>query len=656
MATMARRMRANKSTETPRHLVFFDTESYSAPIEGMPDKTRLTLRLWVAISLRLEKGKVTRRKIHHGKTAAEFWQTIRQLARSATCLNLFAHNVGHDCTQLLFWEELDAGRFVIKPQPTGKLNAKGEMIYTRAGKLILDGPPTCIVCRDSNGTYKFVDTLNYWRTSLSSLGKSIGLGKRERPSELAPDEEWSEYCLQDCRIIEYAVVTALQRWLNEDCGVWQITGPALALTNFRHTCNVRGDNADEIDIIPLPDHKSHKLERDSYYGGRTTCYFVGHAVGTVWHLDCNSLYPFVMSVYSFPRRFVRYQKGMSHDDLRSAMRVYGVVARVFIKSRDSTFPVRIDGEQYHTTGQYWTSLCGPELQRALDDECIYRIGTVQLYSVAPLFAKWVSYWYDRKIKAVRAGHNGLAELEFVKLILCSLSGKWAQRGRIWLDRPDVIPLKRWGGWPEKDCDTGAYEKWRGVAGNAQILTDNKEPSHAFPAISAFITSHGREYMLSVIRLCPPGSVYYMATDSLICDARAYDVLERTGYLDQYALGKFKIVGKYSECEILGPNHYRLDGKETASGHMGKLLACERTDGRIDLWERLPTVIADGPRNDTILTSVPVEHMRPDHRGIIDRAGYWQPYHLTLDPDFGDRPVSVSDLQEYSSDTREGRIP
>jgi len=452
------------------------------------------------------------------------------------------------------------------------------------------------------------------------------------------------------------MVSLLLKWESENSGVFQLTAPALALTNFRHTYHKKGNSNDSIDIVCNPNGREHILERRAYFGGRTNCYFVGLARGNVYHLDVNSLYPYCMRNFSFPRRFVRFQEGMSHDELQSAMRVYGVVASVLIKSRHSTFPVRIDGKQYHSTGEYWTALCGPELQRAFDTESISRVGTVQLYSIAPLFAEWVDYWYDRKLKAIRRGHDGLAELEFVKLILCSLSGKFAQRGRVWVDRPDIIPMFRWGGWVEHDVTTGRYEKWRGIGGHAQILSEESEPDHAFPAISAFITSHGREYMRRIVSSCPERSVYYMATDSIICDHRAFDYLQRAGFVDQFAIGKFKILGQYTECEIFGPNHYTLDDQTTASGHMGKLLSRENPNGRIDLRESLPSIIANGPRSDTILTSVPVDHMRPDFRGHINPEGWWEPFRLTLDPDFSDRPPSVPLPLGYLLDKREGRIP
>lgn len=656
MARRCRYLRGNKGTEVPKNLLFFDTESHRSPIDGRPNKEVLTLRLWCAISCRLENGKVTRRKVHYGKTQAEFWQLVQSIGSSCTSISCFAHNLGHDLTQLGFWGQLDANRFSIRPVRRNRGNAIDGKYESRPGMLCLEGPPTFIVCRDERCTYKFVDTLNYWRKSLHDLGQDFGLSKRNMPGPTDPDEDWFEYCQRDCQLIEAAVLPLLQRWLNQDCGVFQMTAPALAMTNFRHTCKVRVEDGEAIDVVTNPGGEEHDLERQAYYGGRTTCYLVGESRGTVYHLDCNSLYPFVMRKHSYPRRFVRYQHGMSHDELLSTMRCYGAVGSVLINSRYQTFPVRIDGVCYHSTGRFWSTLCGPELYRAVDSGSVDRIGLVQVYSLAPLFTEWVDYWFDRKVKAIQLGERGRGELEFVKLILNSLSGKWAQHGRKWVDVPGVYPPQRWGGWIEKDVESDTYQKWRAIGGNAQQLSSDGEPAHAFPAISAFITAHGREYMQEVIRLCPEGSIYYMATDSLICDARAFRTLESAGLLHPHDLGKFKIVGRYSECEIFGPNHYRLDDKEISAGILGRYLSRKDASGRVDLWERLPSIIADGPRQDSIVTSVPVTSIEPDFRGIIGPSGWWTPYHLTHDPEWTDRPPKSGYRREYLQGISAAHIP
>src|SRR5271165_5695729 len=114
------------------------------------------------------------------------------------------------------------------------------------------------------------------------------------------------------------------------------------------------------------------------------------------------------------------------------------------------------------------------------------------------------------------------EEAFCKLILNSLSGKWGQRSRRWVLRPNRVPLQRWGTWYEVSQPDNPIEGevpitrcYRGVAGKTQELVTDGIPRHCFPAISAFICSHGRERLRFLRNACPPRSVYYQAVDSLL---------------------------------------------------------------------------------------------------------------------------------------------
>lgn len=651
MPRQGRYLKGNRSTRIPSNLVFFDTESYSEPIPWNPAKKRLVLRCWYAIRVRLEGLKATRRKEQYGTTPEEFWQWLSEVSDGQRDTWCFAHNIGFDLTQLEFWSKLDNGTFCTTVSGNGTDIGDDNGESRRKGKLCLDGCPTYIVVRQNQKWIRFVDTLNYWRKSLFSIGESIGLSKLEMPAHGGGVDDWKAYCRRDTEIVEFAVTELLREWKREDSGVFQMTGPSLAMTNFRHKCKVRKGDGDNLDIICEPGSKRHEAERLSYFGGRTTCYYVGTINRRVYHIDCNSLYPFVMQDNLFPRRFTRFQYGMSTDELNNAMRVYGAVAQCLINARHDSFPVWIDGKQHHCTGRYWTTLCGPELQRAIDTESVHRVGLCQFYSVAPLFNEWVSYWYDRKSMADANGPGGLAEREFCKLILNSLSGKWAQRGRGWRDIPGEIPLKRWGGYAERI--DGELVKRRGIAGLTQQLIedDEHEPPHSFPAISAFITSYAREYMRSIIAQLPHRSVYYSAVDSLIVNENGLHYLERAQLLSPSEIGKFKVLGSYQKCTIHGPNWYELDGKITATGSYGKMVNAKQACSTVDTFEQLTSLIATGPRSDVTVTTVVPHVPTPDHRGIIQPDGWWTPLRWCPEHEFTDRPNRLPYHREYSLDNQ-----
>lgn len=651
----ARYLTRNEGSEAPSNIVFVDTESYKEQDSADKHKYHYTLRLWCAIRCRLENGQVTRRITSQGKTHTEFWNWLHTVSDDNRCTWVFAHNLGFDLTQLHFWEQLDAGEFTTEPLYRSSENQDGSKQKSWQGKMCLEHSPTFVVVRRGRRTFKFVDSVNYWPKSLDTIGRNIGIRKHQMPGFDRPDYEWYNYCMQDCRVLEASIVGLIERWKREDCGVFQMTAASLSMTNFRHTCDITVSKDGPVDIVCEPNAKEHELEREAYFGGRIGCFYIGRREERIYHLDVNSLYPAVMSTNLFPRRFVGYDYNPSVHSVIDRMRVYGVVARVFVRSRYETYPVRVDGEQYHAVGNYWASLCGPELLRAIDSGSVDKIDCLQFYSVAHLFTKWVGYWYQRKLEAIDKGESGKQDLEFCKLVLNSLSGKWAQRSRHWIDQPGRYPMKRWGGWSEYNDDTCSWDDYRGIGGCQQKMVDGGEPAHSFPLISAYITAYGREYMRKLINYCPDGSVLYMATDSLICTEDAYASLAAEGFIDDRKLGSLRVVGVHNSCDIHGPNYYALDDVETSTGLRGKAIAAKKRGGSVEMFEQLPGIVSRGAVHDVVVREVKVPRIHPVFRGTIDEMGYWHPYRITNDPDFTDRPPKPGYSFDGSSDTEGDHI-
>jgi hypothetical protein len=144
-------------------------------------------------------------------------------------------------------------------------------------------------------------------------------------------------------------------------------------------------------------------------------------------------------------------------------------------------------------------------------------------------------------------------------------------------------------------------------------------------------------MRAVISDLPVDSVYYMATDSLICDGDAYDQLLSNGFISDTELGKFKVVGMADSVTINGANHYKFGTETVVAGLLG--LATQGSDGRnrVRVWEGIQSVINAGPVDTITLSDVVVDDYRPDRRGIITPSGWWMPYRLSDDPSFSDRP-------------------
>lgn len=652
MATLGRYLCGNKGTECPSNIIVFDTERLRVPVSRNGLKSESFLSRWHAIRWRFEKGKQTRRCEASGDKEHQFWAFLDEHSDKQRTTWIFSQDIGHSLTLLEFWSRLDEGIFSLNRQrPSADDSCRSESAPNQH-RLSVDGIPTYIVVRSGQRLYKFVDTRNYWPKGIFGEYAANRLaGNATNPVSHNQDVQPTACSLRS-GILEQRTVALIKGWRDGKSGVFQLTAAAMAMNNFRHTCDIRVPGKDKLDIVCKPNAREHDLERAAYFGGRTTCYRIGNSGCRIYHLDVNSLFPFVMREHAFPRRFIRFQPTATIDELRAMLTVYGVVANVLIDSPQETYPVRKDGKQYHATGCYWTALCGPELARAIRSESIARIGTVQVYSVARLFATWVSRWHDRKIKFATDGMGDVHASSFAKMILNSLYGKWAQRSKHWKDRPDRIPPERWGSWPQFDADKGEYSNWRAIAGNAQCQMPTGEPSHSFPLISAYIAAYAREYMGECIDSLPYGSVRYLAVDALFVTHEAYIELNRRSMIHPTEIGLFKVKEVYENFTLHGPNHYDHDGITTSSGIYGKYISDNGCNGMVSLDAGLPEILSKLPTNSVASRYVHATTGHADHRGNIDRFGRWTPIHYnpmrpsTLQPaDFAFRPECFSDNPE-----------
>ena len=655
----ARYIKVNHAVEAPRNIVIVAVASKRHEDTGIGTTGVESLRAWCATRVRMEGIRQTRTVAASGETTASFWGYLASVSDSSRRTWVFSHNLSRVFTLLGGWIELDEDRLTLKPLK--RKPKDGQVIGDNSwcGKLVIDGQVNFIVCRNERKTYTFVDTMNYWPRHLWEIGADNGIPRLAPPAADAAPETVLASIERDRDIIKHAVVDLITRWTADNCGVFMPTAAGLAFNNWRHKCDVLTPDGKNIDVVCMPDHPSHDLERRAYYGGRVQPFKVGELTGPLYHVDCNSLYPFVMMHNSFPRRYSHAKFGPKPADVEASSGVYGIVADVRIRTRSRAYPIRVNGEPYHCRGTYWTVLAGPEVLRAVKSGHVERFGRVQYYSLAPIFRSWVGYWFRRKRLALAGRRIDKGGAEFASLILKALSGKFAQHGRRWTDLPERVPVERWGGWigrqPDNHCavrsqqqtgsdctedagdNSGDWCHYRGIAGHTQYLATDGEPSHAFPAITAFITAHGRDYMESIIGHLPADSVYYMATDSLIVSQAGYDCLDALGLLHPTDLGKFKLKGRHERGEIFGANYYELDGELTVAGWATSPPCDMESGGMCNVWERFPGIVARGPTQAIHVSAVPLGPYRPDRKGVLDLAGKWYPYWIVDDPRYTDRP-------------------
>lgn len=630
-----RYLQRNESTRFPSSVLVFDTETHPEQVRGHAGKHFHRLRLWCAKHWRFEKGKRTRCQSVSWHDTGAFWDYVYKHTSPYKPLYCFAHNIGFDLTTLRFWRELDAGNITLR-QPKHWRGSKAPVgdDKERDGILCLTDPPTIIEAWIPNSRNRiiFLDTLNYWRCSLAELGDEFGIAKNPMPAFDAPREEWEVYCWQDVAILEAAVVSLEQFIREHDCGVFKYTIGSQALASFKHA-HMRHKIVLHRDEYPL------ELEREAYRGGEVRLGFCGHIVpaggvdrlttadeslhnipersGPVHVLDCQSFYPAMMKGNSFPIELLGSVVEPGIDTLWALIQRHFIIAEVTVQTDNYTYPVKIDGRSMNACGRFRTVLCGKELFAAMERKNVKSVGRVSWYRHAPIFDRFVDYWFAQRQKAKA---DGKAETEMmIKTLMNSLFGKFGQRRERWRERKGKIAIRPWGTYWDWDEETNDYQFFRSVAGRVQANEHGGESAESFPAIAAAVTSYGRFHMEELRRIAGHGEWYYQDTDSLHVSSVGLERLKSANAVQDGVAGKLRLLGTYQTAEYRGIKDYTLDDVRVIAGIKKNAVEAERGVFRQLEFQKLASILSAVPNDGVMVTerTVEITHSLPPGRVLVD---------------------------------------
>ena len=660
------RLAHNRSTASPGSIISFDTETLPEPCDDIPGGELHKLRFGVALYTRLERGVRTRECECVFETCEEFWEWVVTRLHPRIPLWVFAHNLGFDLTVVCFWERLEIGEFRLNDidwfgggnETTRKASNWGK------GFMLVDDPPTVISCKHRSGCrVVFLDTMNFWPTSLASMGKALGKPKLKMPSFSAGMSEWLPYCRNDTEITHESVL-GLIRWVKEnDYGRFRYTGPAQAMAAYRHRfMNFAPEFHDESDV--------RALERRGYYGGRLECFYIGKVsepttkqrlqnkqptnaypeqpAGPVWELDVASLYPYVMREFSYPVKLI--DSSCARRSTQGWQTVLGsdCIADVWVKTQEPFIYRSKELGTIYPIGEYRTTLTGPELERAISQGVVRDCYTWAKYEMGSIFRRFVDHFWEQRREYERTGKTLYASL--CKLLLVSLYGKFGQLSTEWEDRPTLEPPYPWGKWVVKSMRSEETREYRIIGGNVQQKVAVSEVPQAFPAIAAYVTAYGREYMRELRSLAGEANVYYLVTDALYVNRAGFDNLTQAGYVADRQLGKLtiKTVGNTAEFQCL--HNLRVgecvkrgsvkamakrnpDGSYTEPHFQGLRSILEGVEESTRVYNRSSrqweVKITRKPPRPGVLVYPQIKHMSISYkRGIIQPSGWVTPLVLT----------------------------
>lgn len=239
------------------------------------------------------------------------------------------------------------------------------------------------------------------------------------------------------------------------------------------------------------------------------------------------------------------------------------LAEVLIDSDRHEFPIRLPDRTVFALGRFWTVLAGPELNRAVSSGCVKAVGHWRRYELETVLRQYaLGIWQDRQ-NAESAGDKLLAGL--CKSLLARLHGKFLQRDTRWVVCKDVTCPGPWRRWSKIVQATGTVEHYRSVGNEVQRQQPAGDIRHCFPAIAAYVTAWGREYLRHWMKLAGQGHVLYCSTDSLIVDDEGRGNLERAGIIGSNEIGSLRVVHSSDHLAIYGANNFEIGDRICLAG-------------------------------------------------------------------------------------------
>ena len=592
-------LKSEKTLSIPRHVLFFDTETTMTeqPDGSIVHKLKLG---WVCYYRRGDNRRQERLDWLFFTDADTFWEFILSHCPTKNKTWIIAHNIGFDFVVCEGFKYLTAAQFKVK------------FFHSKA-------LTTIITVKAKGKSLAFVDSCNWFPMSLDSLGELLGIPKLTVDFNTVDFTDLQTYCKRDVEIL-IAAFKSLSRFLQSNrisrlCYTRASTAMAAYLLNHLDFPIYIHNNSQAVD-----------LERDSYLGGRTECFFLGELkTGPYYILDVNSLYPFVMQSNKFPTRYIKIIHNPSPAKLAGFLENYAVVAKVLIKTSEPTYAVRRDRTNF-PTGEFWVTLTTPDLKHALQQGHIIEITDAVLYEQAYVFKSFVERFY--KLRQEFAASADAVYANWTKIFLNSLYGKFGQKGEVW---ELVGPCP---GEPDRiedviDAQTGRRSRLRYLLGELYEMTGVEETRHSFPGIASHVTAFARRHLWRLIEQAGNKNYYYCDTDSLFVNQAGYDNL--TKYIDPIKLGSLKLEKKVNNIVLYGLKDYIADDKIALKGIRKNAVRLTSNSYKQEQWPSLQGMLVK--QNTAVYTTLSTSKTlnRQYHKGEVTISGWIVPFDLDVSP-------------------------
>jgi len=441
---------------------------------------------------------------------------------------LFAHNIKYDIRIMHLLDYLASNMFLNIPYVLRMLDSN---IYVKFASF--------------NNAYviQFSDSMNYFRTSLSKLGKMFNMTKEDEEEYNLNYLDWNKQLLVTGKSRVQKDTEILWHVLDKFSKMPFVHGITLASTSmntFRRQYLKR--------TIYFPEEYI-SIALQSYHGGIVLPYKLSHNT-KLYSYDINSLYPYVMknNPYSVNFRGNRLDTKWIYDDIKNNTYNYLCKVKYTGEGYSPVFDYHDNSLIPFLENEQW--ITGKELLALYENNFSILIEELLEFENDYIFKDFVDDMYKKRMSATTE-----YEKEFYKIILNSLYGKMAQHKKHseFMKIEDIQDeMIKYTLMNDNDTEHfyingEIYNKY------GMYVTHSKEGTVRYnPLIASEVTANARLINYEYTKIFGFDNVHYTDTDSFFTSVRK-ELLEGT------ELGKLKIE-KEGLFTIYAPKDYEYYGK------------------------------------------------------------------------------------------------
>jgi hypothetical protein len=510
----------------PRRYIILDTETHEDRVSAVPDIRELSLRLGVALVIDPDNPGGRSGLVKEFDTIDGFLSLILTMPAGKSPIYVFAHNMGFDSRIAGVWKLLSRRAKSLLPHP----GSADERKYRKPLFIVDDFLFIMRTFRQDGQVFIWLDTVQWFRTSLAKVGMMTGVRKLSMPDPGDDDRAWYDYCRGDVHALHAALKRLWCDLTKLDLRSFESTPAEWSRRHYRVMF--------ESGRIVIPtDPADLVLDRLGYYGGYSDLYRAGPIDGPIYQIDINSLYPHVMGQNLYPCEVEARGDASGSDTLPADWDPPRTTAEVWLESPDRGYPVKFRDQNAWCAGRVRTVLCGPELAEAWRSGHVAHVGRWTQYRMADLFGDWARYWGAARAGAMARGDK--FALHIIKIIMNCLHGKFGQQTGEWVHvgkggiKGDYNSGARYVEETDTKVDT------RVLDGQLWERRVEVEDDRAFVPIAAWTASYARMYMDWMMDLAGRENCYYIATDSLLVNDAGFSGISGAGIMDTSLMGHFK---------------------------------------------------------------------------------------------------------------------